>query len=154
MNVDPESIDPVRRRSVRDAPEERVRQAFLRFLIEDRGIPRGLIRVESGVAGGKARTPGRAGRADIVVHDRCGRPWMVVECKAPDVPLDQSVWNQAARYNRKLSARYLLVTNGREHLCAGVARGETEYLTTFPPYPAAASAGSSSSEIEPSSSSS
>ncbi|NNF04795.1 MAG: type I restriction enzyme HsdR N-terminal domain-containing protein [Rhodothermales bacterium] len=144
MNASSDRLDPVRRRLVADGPEEAVRQAFLRYLLEERSIPRGLISVESGVSGASGSTAPRtrdSGRTDIVVHDRTGRPWMLIECKAPDVPLDQSVWNQAARYNRVLDARYVLVTNGRRHLCAEVQEAKDEspdgasFLATFPEYP-------------------
>lgn len=134
MHAEPDRIDPVRRRTVADGPEERVRQAFLRYLIEDRHIPRGLISVESGLT---ESTPGLRGvrRTDIVVHDRNGRPWMLVECKAADVPLDQRVFNQAAGYNQVLDARYVLVTNGRRHLCADLEDDSRTFLDSFPDYP-------------------
>ena len=121
-------------RSVADGPEERVRQAFLRYLIEDRGIPRGLLTVESGLSGAPSRGRGTR-RTDMVVGGGGGGPWMLVECKAPSVALDQKVFNQAAGYNRMLDARYVLVTNGRRHLCVDVRSEDRRFLDTFPDYP-------------------
>lgn len=55
---------------------------------------------------------GQSLRADIVVVDRDLRPFLVVECKAPDVPLTQSVVDQVVRYNSVIGASQVLVTNG------------------------------------------
>jgi len=49
-----------------------------------------------------------------VTYGRNGRPWMIVECKRPDVPLTQKVCDQACRYNTVLQVPYLLLTNGRQ----------------------------------------
>ena len=51
-------------------------------------------------------------RFDVVVFDQHGKPWMLCECKAPDVPITQATLHQIARYNSTLQAPYLLVTNG------------------------------------------
>jgi type I site-specific restriction endonuclease len=55
---------------------------------------------------------GKAYRADIVVWDRSAAPLMVVECKRPEVTLDQAVVDQALRYNNELKVRYIGITNG------------------------------------------
>jgi hypothetical protein len=54
-------------------------------------------------------------RTDILIFDRKGRPEIVVECKAASVPITQSTFDQIARYNLKLKANYLVVTNGLSH---------------------------------------
>ena len=51
-------------------------------------------------------------RADIVVYDRRAHPVMVVECKRPEVTLDQDVVDQALRYNQQLDVKYIAITNG------------------------------------------
>jgi hypothetical protein len=38
--------------------------------------------------------------------------FLLVECKAPEVSITQNVFDQIARYNLKLNAQYLMVTNG------------------------------------------
>jgi type I site-specific restriction endonuclease len=55
---------------------------------------------------------GKQFRADILVYDRQARPVMVVECKRPEVDIDQAVLDQAIRYNMVLNIRYILITNG------------------------------------------
>jgi len=125
-------IDPARRRSVQAGPEELVRQHVISFLTSQLRVPVGLISVEKSIAGRGAPL-----RADIVVHSRDGRPWMIVECKAPDVPVSQQVFDQIAGYNRVIRARYLLVTNGIEHYCCeqDTDTGTMTYLPRLPLYP-------------------
>ena len=131
---DPRSVrDPVRRRNVADGPEEQVRQALLDWLVNKRGIPAGLIAVEKAII-----VHGQSRRPDSVVHDRTGAPWMVIECKAPDVNVNAAVAEQVAAYNSVLRAPYLLVSNGHEHIGAAVdsVQGHIRFLDDIPNYPA------------------
>ncbi len=59
-------------------------------------------------------------RFDIAVFHRDGHePWLLAECKAPEVPLDEAVLQQLLRYHSKLpSCRYWLITNGHQTFCA------------------------------------
>ncbi len=100
-------FDTIRKRWVALTPEEWVRQHTVHLLLERSGVPPGLVAVEKALV-----WEGTRRRADIVVFDRGGRPWMVVECKAPGVPVDQGPLDQAARYNRAMGAAYVIVTNG------------------------------------------
>jgi hypothetical protein len=59
------------------------------------------------------RLNGQPQRADIVVVDMELKPWLVVECKAPEVAINQAVIDQVVRYNSILGARQVVVTNGR-----------------------------------------
>lgn len=102
--------DPLRQKYVRLTPEEWVRQHFVQYLIQELGVPGGLVAVESLV-----RVHGQPQRADVVVHDRRGEALLLVECKQPGTPIEQHVFDQCARYNAALRAPYLAVTNGREH---------------------------------------
>lgn len=87
-------------------PEEWVRRHVIGWLA-GRGIAPTRIAQEYPVA-----LNGQAQRADIVVAGRDGRPWMVVECKAPGVPVTAEVLRQAGRYNAVLGARWLVLSNG------------------------------------------
>lgn len=118
----PMIFDPIRRRYVRLTPEEWVRQHFIQFLIRERGYPGSLIAIE------KAFTyQGMPRRADIVVHDRSGKPVLIAECKAPEITITQDSFDQIARYNAVLKARYLVVTNGLTHYCCLIDREEQTY---------------------------
>lgn len=103
----PTVFDPVRRKHVRLTPEEWVRQHLLAFLLHERGCPPALVGVEVGFT--YQRMPRRA---DVLVHDRHGRPLLMAECKAPSVALTQAAFDQVARYNKVMQAPYLVVTNG------------------------------------------
>jgi hypothetical protein len=123
----------IRRKRVPWTPEEMVRQSVLWYLIESAGYPPSLIAVEK-----KVDINGMPKRFDILVHDRSGRPFMLVECKADFVAVRQAVFDQAARYNRILGAPYLLLTNGLETFCCAVDAEPLGYvfLDDLPPLPA------------------
>lgn len=124
-------LDPVRRKWVRLTEEEWVRQRLLGYLIARVGVPKGLIAVE------KAFLYNRMSRrADIMVFDRNGAPLILVECKAPDVPLTQAVFDQVGRYNVSVGARYILVSNGRLHYCyvPGDGLEETTFISDLPKF--------------------
>ena len=61
---------------------------------------------------------------------------MIIECKAPKVKIDNSVFEQAARYNLNLGVDYLLVTNGIKHYCAQLDKENRSYkmLKAIPGY--------------------
>ena len=106
-----EIFDPARRKWVALTPEERVRQVFLLFLLNEKKIPVSHISIEKAI-----NVNGMTQRYDLVVFDHEGKPWMVVECKAPHVKLTQEVVAQAGRYNKTLRAPILGVTNGVENI--------------------------------------
>jgi len=103
-----ESIfDAMRKQWLVLTPEEWVRQNFLQYMIQTMAYPASLISVEREIALGELRK-----RFDIVVYDRNGKPWMLVECKAMDIALDQYVLQQILNYNQTLQVKYLMLTNG------------------------------------------
>lgn len=102
-------LDLVRRRWVRLTPEEWVRQHVIGWLRDRIGVPTALMAVEREViVGGMKR------RVDVLVRDRAGAVWMVVEVKAAAVPVGQPVADQVGWYDSALKARFVLVTNGHE----------------------------------------
>ncbi|MDX1440038.1 MAG: type I restriction enzyme HsdR N-terminal domain-containing protein [Rubricoccaceae bacterium] len=121
-------FDPIRRKWVSATPEEVVRQHVLRALL-DLGYPRGLTAVEKGF-----EAFGKMWRADVAVYDRNGKPLLLAECKAPNVPIDQHVFDQLARYNASVGARFLLATNGSVLLVAALGDTSMEFLDHLPGY--------------------
>ena len=121
-------LDTVRRAWVRLTPEEWVRQHLLRYLA-DQGYPAGLTAVEKGFA-----YEGRTWRADAVVFDRHRQPLLLAECKAPEVPIGQAVFDQLARYNVTVRARCLLATNGLVHYCCLLSEGRYRFLDGIPTF--------------------
>ena len=116
-----EILDPLRRLFVALTPEEWVRQNLVQFLVQDMGYPAGGTAIERGI-----EVHGQFFRADVIVHDRSGRPVLLAECKEPAVAIDQKTFDQVAVYNRQVAARYLLLTNGMVHYC-WVLAAEHEY---------------------------
>ena len=124
--------DPLRKRYVAITPEEWVRQHLLRFMQEECQFPVSRMAVEK-----KLTLQGMTRRADVVVYDDHIRPWMVVECKAPEVPITQDTLDQVAAYNTVLKAPYLAVCNGKTLLLAKVDtnNGDWRFLATWPTWP-------------------
>lgn len=122
-------FDELRKKFVVLTPEEWVRQHFIHYLIKELGYSAGLIAVEMLV-----KVNGLSQRADIVLYDKRGRARIIVECKAPEVPVTRAVFNQAARYNTQLKVDFLIVTNGLQHYCARLMdeMGNYELLKAIP----------------------
>ncbi len=114
-------------------PEEWVRQLLIHYLIETAAYPAAALAAERSL-----KLPGDLPRRfDLLVHDREGKPWLLVECKAPEVEVRQAVFRQAAQYNLALRVPYLLVTNGRHTYCCAMdyeAEGWA-FLKSLPVYP-------------------
>jgi hypothetical protein len=124
-------LDPIRRKYVKLTPEEWVRQNFVQYLIDKGKYPPGLIGIEVMFRLNKLKK-----RTDILVHNRMGKPIMIVECKSPDVKLNEPVFEQIVEYNMKYKVPYLVVTNGMVHFAAKVIPGtdKREYLNVIPLY--------------------
>ena len=103
--------DPLRKTDVAATPEEQVRQWFIGELGSTFKVPSHMMMSEVGFSYGSKRY-----RADILVYDRAAKPLCVVECKRPEVDLDEDVLRQAMRYNAVLDVRWLIVTNGTRTL--------------------------------------
>ena len=100
-------FDPLRKKRVALTPEERVRQFFIQWLTQERGYPLTLMMSEHTIAHNR-----RNYRCDIVCFGRDMHPLMVVECKSPDVKIDNAVIDHVTRYNMALKVKYVVVTNG------------------------------------------
>jgi len=100
-------FDEIRKKFVVLTPEEWVRQHVVKFLLEEKKYPKSYINVEKNI-----KINGLTKRYDIVVFNPDGSIFLLVECKAQEVSITQNVFDQIARYNLKLNAQYLMVTNG------------------------------------------
>ncbi|UZR93620.1 type I restriction enzyme HsdR N-terminal domain-containing protein [Chondrinema litorale] len=108
-NGRPYILDVIRKKYIILEPEEWVRQHFIHYMLTS-GYPKSLLKIERGH---KYNT--MAKRSDILAFSREGTPYLLVECKSPDVPITQKVFEQVANYNRIIKAPFLAVTNGMEH---------------------------------------
>lgn len=103
-------FDNLRKKYLVLTPEEWVRQHFVHYLISEKKYPISLIAIEK-----QLTLNTRKKRTDILVFNQLGTPELIVECKAPSVKITQDTFDQIARYNLKLNANYLIVTNGLTH---------------------------------------
>ena len=117
---------PFRRKWVRLTPEEEVRQRFLQVLVTHYGYPASRVAVEAMLSSGQ--------RADAVVYSKQLQPVMLIEFKAPSVPLTGRTLDQAAVYNRMLRVPLLVLHNGVQTVVARVKDKEIEFLTDLPVY--------------------
>ena len=103
-------FDDIRKKFIILTPEEWVRQHTVQFLLQDRNYPKSYLNVEKLI-----KLNDTVKRYDIVVFKPNGDLFLLVECKAPEVKITQNTFDQIARYNLKLKAEYLMVTNGLNH---------------------------------------
>ena len=108
-------FDELRKQWVRLTDEEWVRQNFLQYLLQVKKYPASLIAVEREIRLGELKK-----RFDILVFDQQHQPWLMVECKGMEIALQESVLDQALRYNIAVPVPYLVITNGS--FCAGFHR--------------------------------
>lgn len=123
--------DSIRKKEVVLTPEELLRQLVLLYLLEEKKYPAHRIRSEVGI-----EVNGLKKRCDIVVFDAAVKPWLLIECKSPKVPLTQPVFEQAARYNMNLQAPFLAITNGLSTYCCALdfEKSSFAYLEEFPEF--------------------
>jgi hypothetical protein len=103
-------FDVIRKKFIILQPEEWVRQHCVHFLINDKRYPKSLINVEK-----ELTINGLKKRYDIVVFNPDGGIHLIVECKSHKIQINQTAFDQIARYNLVLNASYLMITNGLNH---------------------------------------
>ena len=107
--------------------EEWVRQNFVQFLVQEMKYPIGLIAVEKEIQLGELRK-----RFDILVYDRNHKPWMLIECKAGEITLNENVLMQVLRYNISMPAEFLVITNGHFTYAWEKVNGELKEILQLP----------------------
>lgn len=124
-------FDIVRKKNVILTPEEWVRQHFIHYLLEEKNYPGSLMSVEK-----QLKINQLVKRTDILIYDRKGMPNIIVECKAPSIKISQNTFDQIARYNLKLQAKYLILTNGLKHYYCKMDHQKERYdfLADIPAY--------------------
>jgi hypothetical protein len=125
-------FDLLRKKNILLTPEEWVRQHWISFLLFGQGFPKGLITSERGLT-----YNGLQKRPDLLVFDREGLPYFLIECKAPEVEINQKVLSQAITYNQTLKCPFIGLSNGKKHVFMGYVEAEGKYLqqSNFPPIP-------------------
>jgi hypothetical protein len=100
-------FDGLRKKWLLLTPEEWVRQNFIQYLIQVKNYPSSLIALEKEIMLGELKK-----RFDVLVYNKDHRPWMMIECKGPDIKLNDSVLQQVLRYNISVPVEFMIITNG------------------------------------------
>lgn len=108
-------LDPIREKMVPKTREETVRQKVVDKLRRQQQVPKDMLDVEASL---KHYGIDSLLRPDIIINRRVSEntvePVAVIECKAEEIPLSDSVIQQAKEYADFLCCTYFAVTNGRE----------------------------------------
>jgi len=126
-----EIFDEFRKKYVSLSPEEKVRQQFIHYLINEKKFPKSLIAIEKGLILNNLQK-----RFDAVVYNNMGKPIVLLEFKSPDIKITQAVFEQISAYNIKLQVNYLIVSNGLNHYCCKIdyENAEIKFLNDIPFY--------------------
>ena len=106
--------DPIRQKEVPATPEERVRQATIKFLVDEVKVPQNLIAVEFALSTVESNTDDRV---DLLVQSfkdnaDLKHPWLLVECKAPGEYTWQALQVQLNKYLQVLAPKYVMLSLG------------------------------------------
>ena len=104
-------FDFLRKKHLILTPEEWVRQNLVSYFINDLDYPKGLIKTESSLKYNNLKK-----RSDILIYNNDMTHYMIVECKSYKMKLNKSHLNQSAIYNKIYRSKYLMVSNGMEHI--------------------------------------
>ena len=103
-------FDQIRKKFVVLTPEEWVRQHVVNYLLFEKKAPKSWINIEK-----QFTLAGLKKRFDVIVFSSDGSVQLLVECKAPNIPISQETFDQIARYNMNFNSQYLMITNGLNH---------------------------------------
>ncbi len=117
-------FDVVRKKFVRLTPEEWVRQHTIHQLIKN-GFSANRLSVERTLPLSKKRY-------DAVYYNDDGRPWMLIECKAPSIKINEQTLNQIASYLQLEDVPFVLLTNGVDHYTIKRENKIVEVFQYFP----------------------
>ncbi len=125
-------FDAIRRRWLLLTAEEWVRQNMVAYLTTVLGYPPARLALEKAFL-----VNGLKKRFDILAYDEAHRPFLMVECKAPEVPLTEAVWHQALRYHISLPVQWIVLTNGAATLAWEKVQDQLEPRPALPQWPTA-----------------
>jgi len=100
-------FDAIRKQWLVLSEEEWVRQNFIQCLIQTLHYPAAFIAVEKEIMLGELKK-----RFDILVYEKNHKPWMMIECKAASIDLNDAALHQVLRYNISVPVSFLIITNG------------------------------------------
>ncbi|MDP4762227.1 MAG: type I restriction enzyme HsdR N-terminal domain-containing protein [Salibacteraceae bacterium] len=104
-------FDAIRKKYLVLTPEEWVRQHVIHYLIHEKDVPPSLIKLEYQINYARVKK-----RPDIAVVHPDGYMWLIVECKAPSIPMTKSVFDQALIYFSVEKPKFIALSNGIDHV--------------------------------------
>lgn len=110
LNEKPFIYDIIRRKLVSLTPEEWVRQHIINYLVYHKNYNKTLIAVER-----KLTYLNTIKRFDILVFNKNAEPEILIECKAPNIILNNETALQLALYNQQYKAKIIMISNGINH---------------------------------------
>ncbi len=122
-------FDLIRKKFVDLTPEEWVRQHIVHFLIQEKQVPISLISVEKQFILNNTKR-----RFDVLVFTKDLKPLIIVECKAPEIEINQLTVNQALRYNLELKVPFVLLSNGLQHIFIDLKGENPQILKNIPSF--------------------
>ena len=124
-------FDEIRKKFILLTPEEWVRQHVVQYLIHEKKYPRSLIKLEGGLKLNSLQK-----RTDILFFNSDGKKTLLVECKAPHIPITQETFDQIARYNFIHRVKWLMVSNGLRHFYCeiDIDNGTYHFVNELPLY--------------------
>jgi hypothetical protein len=115
-------FDEIRKKWIILTPEEWIRQNFIKYIISKK-YPASHINCEKVFYINKVQK-----RYDIVVYNSSGEVEILVECKSPDIKINNDHFDQVMRYNIKLKSKRIIVTNGLENYYFKFNEKNKEYI--------------------------
>jgi len=67
-------------------------------------------------------------RTDLVTLDRAGKPYLLIECKAPEVRISQKTMEQVSVYHQEIKSEFLILSNGLEHVFLQYKTEEKQFV--------------------------
>ncbi len=121
----------IRKKAIILTPEEWVRQHLIAFFIKELCYPQGLMSVEKNIKYGDLDK-----RWDLAVFNTNQDCFLLMECKAPNVKITKTVFEQSLLYYKKLQADYLVMSNGLNHVIMKKNKSSNQFekIDVFPNY--------------------
>lgn len=102
-------FDIIRKKWLVLTPEEWVRQHWIHFFISELHVPITSFSIEKGL-----KVISRTKRTDLVIYKN-NVPILLLECKAPEVKINEKSLQQVLNYHKTHPTKYLFVSNGINH---------------------------------------
>ena len=124
-------FDAIRKSWLLLTEEEWVRQNFINYLVTELNYPAALIALEK-----ELELNGMKKRFDVLVYNKEHVPWMLIECKAPQVVLSDDTLAQVLRYHMSIPVTFLIITNGQSTYGWQKIGSELKLLESLPDWAA------------------